>query len=367
MRVLHVYAGNLYGGVEAMLATFARERARVPEMEPSFALAFDGRLARELREAGAGVHVLGAARLSRPWTVWRARRRLRIALAQAGPDVVVLHSAWAWAAFAPAVRRAKIPAVFWLHDAVSGDGAERMARRTPARLVVCTSAYVRGTLPGLFPHARAAVVYPSVPAPADFSAERAAVRAELGTAADAVVVVQASRMEPWKGHRVHLEALARLAGDARWTCWLAGGAQRPAELRHLGEMRELAGRLGIGARVRWLGERADVPRLLAAADVLCQPNLGPEPFGMTYVEAMHAQLPVVAAATGGAAEIVTPETGILVPPKDPGATAEALRRLIDDAGARTRLGAAGPARASELCDPARQLRRLHEILAGAAA
>jgi glycosyltransferase involved in cell wall biosynthesis len=367
MRVLHVYAGNLYGGVEAMLATFARERARVPEMEPAFALAFDGRLARELRAAGAEVHLVGAARLSRPWTVWRARRRLLFALAQARPDVAVLHSAWTWATFAPAVCRANIPAVFWLHDAVSGDGAERMARRTPARLAVCTSAYVRSTLPRLFPHARGEVVYPSVPAPADGSPERAAVRTELETAADSVVMVQASRMEPWKGHRVHLEALGRLAGDARWTCWLAGGAQRPAELRHLGEMRELAGRMGIGARVRWLGERADVPRLLAAADVLCQPNLGPEPFGMTYVEAMHAQLPVVAAATGGACEIVTPETGILVPPRDPGATAEALRRLIDDAGLRARLGAAGPARARELCDPARQMRRLHEILAGAAA
>jgi len=367
MRVLHVYAGNLYGGVEAMLATFARERARVPEMEPAFALAFDGRLAGELRAAGADVHIVGAARLSRPWTVWRARRHLRAAIVQARPEVVVLHSAWTWAVFAPAVCRAGLPAVFWLHDAVSGDGAERMARRTPARLVVCTSEYVRGTLPRLFPHARGEVVYPSVPAPADPSAERAAVRAELDTAPDSVVMVQASRMEPWKGHRVHLEALGRIAGDARWTCWLAGGAQRPAELRHLGEMRALAGRLGIGARVRWLGERADVPRLLAAADVLCQPNLGPEPFGMTYVEAMHARLPVVAAATGGATEIVTPDTGILVAPGDPGATSEALRRLTDDAGLRARLGAAGPARARELCDPERQMRRLHGILGEARA
>jgi glycosyltransferase involved in cell wall biosynthesis len=367
MRVLHVYAGNLYGGVEAMLATFARERGLVPEMEPGFALAFDGRLAGELREAGVEVYLTGAARLSRPWTVWRARRRLLAAVAEARPDAVVLHSAWTWATFAPAVCRAGLPAVFWLHDAVSGDGAERMARRTPARLVVCTSAFVRGTLPRLFPHARGEVVYPSVPAPAHWSAQRAAVRAGLDTPADAVVTVQASRMEPWKGHRVHLEALARLAGDTRWTCWMAGGAQRPAELRHRDEMQALAGRLGIGARVRWLGERADVPRLLAAADVLCQPNLGPEPFGMTYVEAMHARLPVVAAATGGAPEIVTPETGILVPPKDAGATAEALRRLIDDGALRARLGAAGPARARELCDPTSQMRRLHDVLSGARA
>ncbi|HET7231351.1 MAG TPA: glycosyltransferase [Longimicrobium sp.] len=371
MRVLHVYAGNLYGGVEAMLATFARERRLVPEMETRFVLAFEGRLARELRQAGARVDVIGAARLSRPWTVWRARRHLMAAIAGARPDVAVLHSAWTWAIFAPAVCHAGIPAVFWLHDAVSGGGAERMARRTPARLAICTSNFVKATLPRLFPHARGVVVYPSVPAPTGFSADRATiraqVRAELDTAADAVVIAQASRMEPWKGHRVHLEALGRMADDPRWTCWLAGGAQRPAELRHRDEMRALADRLGIGGRVRWLGERADVPRLLAAADLLCQPNLGPEPFGMTYVEAMHAGLPVVAAATGGALEIVTPSTGLLVPPGDAAATAGALRRLIGDAALRARLGAAGPARARELSDPAGQMRRLHALLAEVAA
>ena len=106
MRVLHVYAGNLYGGIEVILRTISRERARVPEMEPGFALAFEGRLARELRDSGAGVDLVGGARLSRPWTVWRARRRLREVIQAARPDVCVLHSAWTWAVFAPAVRRA---------------------------------------------------------------------------------------------------------------------------------------------------------------------------------------------------------------------------------------------------------------------
>jgi glycosyltransferase involved in cell wall biosynthesis len=367
MRVLHVYAGNLYGGVEAMLATFARHRVLAPEMEPRFALAYDGRLARELREAGAAVDVVGGARLSRPWTVWRARRRFAQVLNEAAPDVAVFHSAWAHGIFAPAARRAGVPAVFWLHDALSGAPAERLARRTPPALAICTSEFVRGTLPRLFAHARAEVVYPSVPPPPDFHPDRAAVRAELGTAEDSVVVVQASRMEPWKGHRVHLEALGRLRGDPRWTAWIAGGAARPHELRHAAEMRELAARLGIAERVRWLGERSDVPRLLAAADLLCQPNLGPEPFGITFVEAMYAGLPVVGAALGGTREIVTPDTGALVAPGEAAAVADALSRLIGDAPLRRRLGAAGAARARELCDPARQMRRMRALFADVAA
>lgn len=366
MRVLHVYAGNLYGGVEALLAVLARERALVPGMEPVFALAWEGRLARELREAGVAVDVIGPARLSRPWTVWGARRRLLSAILQSSPDVAVLHSAWTWAVFGPAVRRAGVPAVFWLHDAPSGDLAERMAGRAPPSLAVGTSEYVRGTLPRLFPHARGEVVYPPVSAPPPSTGARTAIRAELHTSPDAVVIVQASRMEPWKGHRLHLQALGKMKDDPRWTCWLAGAAQRPHELRYRDELRALAAELGITERVRWLGERGDIPRVLAAADLLCQPNAVPEPFGITYIEAMHAGLPVVTARTGGAREIVTPETGFLVEPGDAGALVDALRRLVDDAALRATLGAAGPARARELSDPARQLGRLHDVLAGVA-
>jgi glycosyltransferase involved in cell wall biosynthesis len=366
MRVLHVYAGNLYGGVEAMLATFARHLGAVPEMETRFALAYEGRLARELREAGAPVAVVGGARLSRPWSVWAARRRFARLLAGERPDVAVFHSAWSHGIFAPAARRAGVRVAFWLHDAVAGDAAEGRARRTPPELAVCTSAWTCATLPGLFPSVPAEVVHPAVAAPAELSAERGAVRVELATDEDAVVIVQASRMEPWKGHRPHLEALARLGDRPRWTCWMAGGAQRPHEQRHLEEMRGLAERLGIGGRVRWLGERSDVPRLLAAADLLCQPNLGPEPFGITYVEAMYAGLPVVAAALGGALETVTAGTGLLVPAGDASMLAGALRTLAADPELRRRLGAAGPARARELCDPVQQMRRLHEVLGGAA-
>jgi glycosyltransferase involved in cell wall biosynthesis len=364
MRVLHVYAGNLYGGVESMLATFARLRGEVPEMETRFALAYDGRLAGELRDAGAPVAILGGARLSRPWSVWAARRRFARVLAGERPEVAVFHSAWSHGIFAPAARRAGVRVAFWLHDAVSGDPAEGRARRTAPDVAVCTSAWTRETLRTLFPAVPAEVVHPAVAPPPDQSAERAAVRAELGTDDEAIVILQASRMEPWKGHRPHLEALARLGDRPRWSCWIAGGAQRPHEVRHAAEMKALAERLGIGGRVRWLGERTDVPRLLAAADLLCQPNLGPEPFGITYVEAMYAGLPVVAAATGGALEIVTEATGVLVPAGDAPSLAGALRTLAADAALRRRLGEAGPARAAELCDPVQQMRRLHDVLGG---
>jgi glycosyltransferase involved in cell wall biosynthesis len=107
-----------------------------------------------------------------------------------------------------------------------------------------------------------------------------------------------------------------------------------------------------------------VPRLLAAADIHCQPNTGPEPFGIAFVEALYAGVPVVTTALGGALEIVSDSCGVLVPPDDPGELAAALAGLIREPHRRCRLGAGGPARAAALCDPAVQLTRFGQHLAG---
>src|SRR5947209_11089809 len=106
MRVLHCYSGNMYGGVEAMLATLARGGGRAQGPGQEFALCYEGRLADELRAAGAAVHRLGAVRFRRPWTIPAARRRLRRVLAATRPDVVACHSCWPHALFGPVARRA---------------------------------------------------------------------------------------------------------------------------------------------------------------------------------------------------------------------------------------------------------------------
>ncbi len=167
-------------------------------------------------------------------------------------------------------------------------------------------------------------------------------------------------MEEWKGQALHLEALGRLTDLTGWVCWLVGGAQRSGEMQYLARLKKRAEELGIADHVRFPGQRSDVEKLLAAADIYCQPNTGPEPFGIAFIEALYAGLPVVTTAIGGACEIVDESCGVLVPPQDKDALAESLRSLIQDQIRRARLGAAGPARARKLCDVKTQMQQLHE-------
>jgi glycosyltransferase involved in cell wall biosynthesis len=370
MRLLHVYSGNLYGGIETLLVSLAKHADVCPALEHEFALCFEGRLSRELEMAGAVVHRLGPARVSRPFSIRRARRSLASRLCVGSFDTVICHGPWSQALFGGVARPAGVPGSFWVHDAAVGrHWTERWAKRTQPDIAICNSHYTARTLSPLYAGVPVSVVY----APVDVSParltplERSAVRAEFDTTADAVVIAQASRMQSWKGHEVAIEALEQLRERPDWVWWVIGGPQRPAERAYVESLVASVRRLGIAHRVRWVGQRDDVRRLLAACDLLCQPNLTPEPFGVVFIEALAAGLPVVTSDAGGAAEIVDRSCGVLVPAGDSAALAAALERLIVDPTFRADLAANAHERARRLSDPAAQLRTLMEALAPAGA
>jgi glycosyltransferase involved in cell wall biosynthesis len=367
LRALHVVSGKLYGGVESALLALARCRDACDQIEQEFALCFDGRLKAELTSSGVPVHSLGEVRARYPLSVIRARRRLRALIADRNIDAVCCHLPWAQAIFAPTVRAAGIIQVFWMHGAADGrHWLERWAALCTPDLAICNSRFTAATLPHIYSAIRPEVIHEPAPSPDRpvSSTARAQIRLEIATPADDCVIVQVSRMEQWKGQPLLLDALALLKGRPGWTCWLVGGPQQASEARFFAQLREQAQNRGVADRVRFLGQRSDVPRLLSAADVFCQPNLAPEPFGVVFVEALYAGLPVVATAMGGALEIVDETCGILTAPGDARAVATALRALIEDPGLRARLGSAGPERARVLCDPAVQVRRLAALIEG---
>jgi glycosyltransferase involved in cell wall biosynthesis len=362
LKVLHVYTGNLYGGVETLLVTLARSAHLEPTLVQEFALGWSGRLERELAEAGSVVHRYPSARFSRPWTVGQARRGFSTVLVNAGPDVVVLHSNWPHALFARSVRRCGLPLIHWLHDTYNGRSlVERLARRTKPDFAVANSQYNgRISLPRLFPGIPWESNLCACPAPVIENRDlvRTRIRRDLGVNDEAVVIVQTSRLERWKGHAQLLSAANRLRESPNWGIWFCGGVQRPHEQVYLEELKAIASSGGVLDRVRFLGQRSDVAHVLAAADIHCQANTGPEPMGLTFVEAMYSGLPCVSMNMGGASEIINQECGLLAEPGDVSGLAHSLQSLIDEPGLRTRLGSAGPARARELCDPALHLQRM---------
>jgi glycosyltransferase involved in cell wall biosynthesis len=157
-------------------------------------------------------------------------------------------------------------------------------------------------------------------------------RAALATPADAAVVLALGRLHHGKAFDVLLRALPEVP---RAHLWLAGeGALR-------GVLEELARRLGVADRVRFLGWRDDAAALMAAADALVCPSRV-EPFGNVIVEAWAHGLPVVAAAAAGPAWLIAHEqTGLLVAREDSAELAAALRRVFADQALAERLGAAG--------------------------
>jgi phosphatidylinositol alpha-1,6-mannosyltransferase len=130
----------------------------------------------------------------------------------------------------------------------------------------------------------------------------------------------------------------------------------------LGALKRQAARLGLEEGVRFLGALPDAEHVRAEygrAQVFCLPSLQ-EGFGIVYLEAMAAGLPVVAGDAAAAAEVVGP-AGLLVPPRDAEALAASLVRLLKEPGLRARMGAAGRRRAEGFAWPRVARRFLEEV------
>lgn len=366
MRVLHINGGNLYGGVETLLITLARLRELTPDVEPEFALCFEGRLAAELKAIGAQVHFLGETRVRNPLSVLNARRKLGDVIRSGNFDAAICHMAWAHAIFGPVVRAFGVPLVVWQHMASDGrHWLERWSRMTRPDLTISNSKFTAACIPDALRASRSMVIYcPVAPPRAYDQAERMTVRDECETALDALVIIHASRMQDWKGHTLLLKAARELREVGGWCIWIVGGPQREFEARYFEGLRAMTSEYGIADRVRFLGERTDVARLMAASDIHCQPNLTPEPFGIGFIEALYAGLPVITTAIGAAPEIVSDGCGVMVSPGDVTGLAVQIRRLISDEALRKRMGACGPGRAHELCAPELKMVELRAALDG---
>lgn len=338
--MLHISSDALVGGTESFLITLARNNSADSISNHDFAFTAEGPAIATIRSAGAQVHSLGPVSFRQPKTLYRARRRLNEICREYKYDVAVCHQyPYLVAAFADVLRRHKVKTVRFFHNETHPTSKiERLVRLLYPRflaLSVFNSRFLLKCMPDA--NANSTVLYCPVDTQVDLpEGKRNEIRAQFATASADPLVIQVCRMEERKGHARLLRALATLK-SFRWTCWIVGGPQNVGgpkteiQITYFEGLKRFAEELGIADRVRFLGTRSDVSELLAAADIFCHPNTyPPEPFGIAYVEALQAGLPVITSAMGGALEIVSEQCGFLVPPEDDGALCDALRQLLTD-------------------------------------
>lgn len=338
IRILFVFAWLVVGGEETEVRLLARhldpKRYRI-EVLPCFRKeGMPGQTHAQL--AALGVHVdTTAYTLSFEDTVGYLARRL------ASCDLVV--SCQNVADIYPALERLAIRPPLIEHGGLVSEALAGPKHLTSRYVGVCRSIRdaAASRMPGRGHHA---VAIPSMVDPAEFApafdpAARAAVRAELGLDPAAPVIGWVGRLDRKKRVEDFLHAAARVHAAEPAARFLVVGGPDAFMPEYAAELRALAAGLGLGAALRFLGDRPDVPRLLAALDVFVWLSRGE---GMPHViaEAGLAGLATVATPDNGALEqIADGKSGLFVPHEDPPAAAAAILRLVREPVLRRRLGA----------------------------
>jgi len=362
-KVLQVAASAGWAGGEVYLMTLARaldqRRFRLAVVAPE-----DGPLIPRLEARGVRVvRVPLNARLVNP----RALRDLVRLFRQEKPAIVQSHGARPNVYAKLAGRLARVPVILaTVHNSLFDYEvnpyrrwcyilAEQLTTRFVDRVLAVSSAIESDlVLRYGIPADTVITIHNGIDAEA-FAPRRspAAVRRELGLDGDERLIGVAARMTPQKGHYDLLHALPRLSQRfPRLRCLLIGDGPLKSSLE------VEAARLGVGPYCLFTGARADVADLLSVLEVVALPSLS-EGLPFVLLEAMALRKPVVATRVGGNPEVVEDgKTGLLVPPRDPGALAGALASLLDRPTEAAGMGERGGIRVRESFTLDRMIRAL---------
>ena len=156
----------------------------------------------------------------------------------------------------------------------------------------------------------------------------------------AVLVGVVTRITPEKGIHVLVSAMRELKSKTDVKLLIVGGPYFQKDVDYMDALKQEVADLGIEDSVIFTGFLSDTRIVTSLLDIMLVPSIIPEACPRTIIEAMAVGKPVIATPLGGSKELVTPETGILVPPEDASAVADAIATLAAD---RERLAAMGNA------------------------
>lgn len=324
-----------------------------------------GELGQRLIDDGFELHQLGR----RPGFDWGCVRRLARCVRDSGAQLVHAHqyTPYAYVTAARLLGR-RPPVLFTEHGRFYPDLSSakrrlfnRLMTSRHDRLVAVGGAVKQALVDkeGL-PAQRIEVVYNGVSSkPAELSAERRAeLRREFGATDDDFVMLQVARLDPIKDHRTALKAYAAaFAQNPRIRLVLVGdGPERTTIDRQIADQ-------GLQRSVTTLGQRGDVPELLAAADAFLLTSVS-EGIPVTIIEAMAAGLPVISTRVGGVPEVIDDgETGLLAASGDSDGLARAMVRISQEPQLREALAVRGRERVASRFSEERMIERYASLYA----
>jgi glycosyltransferase involved in cell wall biosynthesis len=351
IRLVHCIGTMRLGGAEKQLAELICRLPRDRFEQSLVLLQGGGPLLDRVRASGCEVIELGYRQKFRKWdprcywtmarALWGFVRHLRRRRAQ------ILHAQLFWANILGVVagRLARVPVVITsrlqLSDYKFGRPMLQRIENAANRFTTAVFANSEAVRRDAIEHERIdpaiiRVIYNGVVLDDFHKADPDRLRREFALDDSALVVVAVANLHPYKGHDDLIRAVARLIDRHPNLRLLLPGRDQGARPG----LEALVENLGVGDRVRLLGERSDIPDLMALADVVVHPS-HQEGFSNAVLEGMMAGKPMVVTDVGGNPEAVRDGVnGYVVPPHDPETLGAAIGRLLDDPALRLRMGAA---------------------------
>jgi glycosyltransferase involved in cell wall biosynthesis len=335
LRVAHVITGLTMGGAEMSLYRLLAATAGSGVGAVVISLLDKGALGPAIEELGVPVHEVGMRRsLPSPGAIRRLAQLLRASRA----NVVQgwMYHANVAASVVARVARIQAPVLWNVRHALDDLASERRGTRrvialsgklssSPRRIIYNSLASARQHEAHGFSPAGSVVIGNGFDlvqfAPNEVARRR--VRAELGVAADVPLVGIVARDHPVKDHANFLHASAAVAATNPETRFVLVG--RDVDARNA-RLMALVTELGLADRVHMLGERRDVPAIMASLDVMVSSSWT-EAFPNVVGEAMACGVVCVVTDVGDSSWIVG-DTGRVVPPRNPGALAAAVQEVL---------------------------------------